>query len=84
MRIINVGSMPRFWWINPWATARALHDAVGALKAYADRSDDLIDLQASTTENLRGEVFELRERLADLNEQILSGNAITPDAQSHE
>ena len=84
MRIINAGSMPRFWWLNPWATARALHDAVGALKAYADRGDDLIDLQASTTDSQREEILELRERLADLNEQILTGRAIVPDAAPHE
>jgi len=39
MLIIKGQTLPRFWWLNPWTTARALAVTVNALRAYADRAD---------------------------------------------
>lgn len=42
MLIIKPDSMPRFWWLVPWAYARQLHRNCVALKALCDRQDDLL------------------------------------------
>lgn len=42
MNIIRPDSMPRLWWLNPWATCRYLHKALVAVNALADRQDDLL------------------------------------------
>ena len=40
MLIIKPDSLPRFWWLFPWAYARQLHRNCTALKALTDRLDD--------------------------------------------
>ena len=40
MTIIRPDSMPRFWWLVPWAYARQLHRTANALRALSDRLDD--------------------------------------------
>ena len=42
MLIIKPDSMPRFWWLVPWAYARQLHRNCVALKALCDRQDDVL------------------------------------------
>ena len=42
MLIIKPDSMPRFWWLVPWAYARQLHRNCVALKALCDRQDELL------------------------------------------
>ena len=42
MNIIRPDSMPRFWWLVPWATCRYLHKALVAVNALADRQDAVI------------------------------------------
>jgi len=42
MNIIRPDSMPRLWWLNPWATCRYLHQALVAVTALADRQDAVI------------------------------------------
>ena len=32
-------TLPRFWWLRPWTTARTLAVTVDALRSYADRAD---------------------------------------------
>jgi len=39
MFIIKASTLPRFWWLRPWTTARTLAVTVDALRAYADRAD---------------------------------------------
>jgi len=39
MFVIKNHTLPRFWWLRPWTTARTLAVTVAALKAYADRAD---------------------------------------------
>ena len=56
MNIIRPNMMPRLWWLNPWATARYLHDAATALKAYADKADQVIDMQAAVIDDLKDEL----------------------------
>ena len=48
--------MPRLWWLNPWATARYMHDAATALKAYADQADREIEMQAAVIDDLKDEL----------------------------
>ena len=42
MLIVKPNSMPRFWWLCPWAYARQLHRNCNALRALCDRQDDLL------------------------------------------
>ena len=42
MLIVRPDSMPRFWWLCPWAYARQLHRNCNALRALCDRQDDLL------------------------------------------
>lgn len=84
MNIIRPHSMPRGWWLCPWAYAIVLHRAANAVKAYADRLDDIIDLQRSIIDDQSDEIRRLRQRVEDLNDAVISGKAIIPDAQPHE
>ena len=80
MLIIRPNSMPRFWWLFPWAYARVLHMSANALKAYADRLDDILDIQRSLIEQQSAEISTLKLRIEELNEAVIRGTAITPDA----
>lgn len=84
MTIIRPHAMPRFWWLCPWAYAIVLHRAANAVKAYADRLDDIIDLQRGIIDDQSAEIRRLRQRIEDLNDAVISGKAIIPDAQPHE
>jgi hypothetical protein len=84
MNIIRPDSLPRLWWLNPWAYARTLHMGANAVKAYADRLDDILDIQRSLIEEQAAEIRTLKERVADQNDAIIRGVAITPDAHPHE
>ena len=42
MFVIKNHTLPRFWWLRPWTTARTLAVTVAALKAYADRADEAL------------------------------------------
>lgn len=37
--VVRGTTLPRFWWLKPWSTARALAVTVNALRAHADRAD---------------------------------------------
>ena len=50
MLIVKGNTLPRLWWLTPWATARSLASTVAALKAYADRADAA--LKASQLETI--------------------------------
>ena len=76
--------MPAFWWLVPWAYARTLHMSANALKAYADRLDDLHDLQRTIIEDQAADIRMLRQRVRDQDDAIIKGTAITPDAYPHE
>jgi hypothetical protein len=39
MFVIKGNTLPRFWWLRPWTTARTLAVTVDALRAHADRVD---------------------------------------------
>jgi hypothetical protein len=84
VNIIKPNSLPRFWWLNPWGTAKTLHQAVTALKPYADRIDDLIEIQSRVIDKQSAEIRTLQLRIADQNDAIIRGVAITPDAKSYE
>ena len=75
--------MPRLWWLNPWGTAKTLNRAVTALKPYADRIDDLIDIQSRVIDDQSAEIRLLKARVADQNDAIIRGTAITPDARPY-
>ena len=84
MTIIRPNKMPAFWWLVPWAYARTLHMSANAVKAYADRLDDIVNIQLEIIEKQAEEIRTLKARIADLNDAIISGKAITPDAEPHE
>jgi hypothetical protein len=42
MLIIKPNSMPPLWWLFPWSYARQLYRNGQALKALADKQDDLL------------------------------------------
>ena len=79
MNIITNESLPRLWWLNPWKTARYLHQAVGAVKQYSDRMDLLIDIQSRVIDDQSAEILQLRERVAELHDSITAGASV-PDA----
>jgi hypothetical protein len=81
VKIYNRNDMlPPFWWVFPWATARELHRIAKATLDWGDSADLALDLQARIIEDQSAEISRLRLRLEDLNEEILRGRAITPDA----
>jgi len=80
MITIRPNKMPAFWWVCPWAYARTLHMSANALKAYADRADRTIETQIRVIENLQADIGTLRQRIADQDDAIIKGTAITPDA----
>ncbi len=81
---IRPNKMPAFWWLVPWAYARTLHMSANALKAYADRLEDLHDLQRTIIEDQAADIRLLRQRVRDQDDAIIKGTAITPDAYPHE
>jgi hypothetical protein len=81
---IRPNKMPTLWWLVPWAYARTLHTSVNALKAYADRLDDILDIQRSLIEEQAAEIRTLKLRIRDQDDAIIRGTAITPDAHPHE
>ncbi len=84
MITIRPNKMPAFWWLVPWAYARTLHMSANALKAYADRLDDLHELQRTIIEDQAADIRLLRQRVRDQDDAIIKGTAITPDAYPHE
>jgi len=77
---IRPNKMPRFWWLFPWSYARVLHMSANALKAYADRLDDILDLQRRTIAKQAADIKLLQARVRDQDDAIIKGTAITPDA----
>jgi hypothetical protein len=84
MITIRPNKMPAFWWLFPWAYARTLHMSANAVKAYADKADICIDMQARIIEEKDAYIRTLKLRIADQNDAIIRGTAITPDAYPHE
>jgi len=81
---IRPNKMPAFWWVCPWAYARTLHMSANAVKAYADRLEDLHDLQRGIIEDQAADLRMLRQRVRDQDDASIKGRAITPDAYPHE
>jgi hypothetical protein len=84
MTIIRPNKMPALWWLIPWSYARTLHMSANAVKAYADRLEDLHDLQRGIIEDQAADIRLLRQRVRDQDDAIIKGTAITPDAYPHE
>jgi hypothetical protein len=84
MLIIRPNKMPTLWWLFPWAYARTLHMSANALKAYADRLEDMLDLQRRTIAKQSADIKLLQARVRDQDDAIIKGTAITPDAHPHE
>ena len=83
MITIRPNTKPPLWWLFPWSYARVLHISANALKAYADKSDRIIDAQQQVIENLQADVDMLRQRVADQNDAIIKGTAIVRDARPY-
>jgi hypothetical protein len=81
---IRPNKMPTLWWLVPWAYARTLHISANALKAYADRLEDMLDLQSRTIKRQAADIQLLKARIADQDDAIIKGTAITPEAYPHE
>ena len=84
MLIIRPDSLPRFWWLFPWSIARQLHKNANALKAMTDRQDQALTMQAHIIVDQSEEIANLRQHLRILDDAIVRGRAITPDAHPHE
>ena len=84
MITIRPNKMPTLWWLVPWAYARVLHMSANAVKAYADRLDDILDIQRSLIDEQAAEIRTLKLRIRDQDDAIIKGTAITPDAHPHE
>ena len=83
MITIRPNKMPAFWWLFPWAYARTLHMSANALKVYADRLDDILDIQRSLIEEQAADIRLLKARVRDQDDAIIRGTAITPDARPY-
>ena len=70
MTIIRPHSMPRGWWLCPWAYAIVLHRAANALRALSDKQDDTIALQASIINEQQDDIKYLQRRVLDLEDTI--------------
>ena len=81
---IRPNKMPTLWWLCPWAYARTLHMSANAVKAYADRLDDILDIQRSLIDEQAAEIRLLKQRVRDQDDAIIKGTAINPDAHPHE
>ena len=84
MTIIRPNTKPALWWLFPWSYARTLHMAANALKAMCDRQDRALEMQAHIIADQSEEIRFLRQRVEDLNDAIISGKAIIPDAKPNE
>ena len=84
MITIRPNTKPPLWWLFPWSYARTLHMSANAVKAYADRLEDMLDLQSRTIKRQAADIAALKQRVADQNDAIIRGTAITPDAYPHE
>jgi hypothetical protein len=84
MTIIRPNKKPALWWLFPWSYARTLHISANAVKAYADRLDDILDIQRSLIDEQAAEIRLLKARIRDQDDAIIKGTAITPDAHPHE
>ena len=65
MITIRPRTMPRFWWLCPWAYARVLHTSANAVKAYADCLDDIVNIQLEIIEKQADEIRTLKARIAE-------------------
>lgn len=63
MTVIRPDSMPRLWWLVPWAYARQLHRNCNALRALAARLDDAVTLQKVVIADQSDEIANLRRLL---------------------
>jgi hypothetical protein len=84
MTIIRPDSLPRLWWLFPWSMARQLHRNASALKALSDRLDNAVTLQSHIIADQSEEIANLRQHLRNLEDAIIRGSVITPDAHPHE
>ena len=84
MTIIRPHDKPALWWLFPWSYASTLHTAANALRSLSDRQDKALEMQAHIIADQSEEIANLRRRVEDLNEAIIRGKAITPDAHPHE
>jgi len=84
MHIIRTDSLPRLWWLFPWSVARQLHKNAVALKAFSDRLDQAVIMQSHIIVDQSEEIANLRQHIRILDDSIIRGKAITPDAHPHE
>ncbi len=84
MTIIRPNAKPALWWLFPWSYARTLHMAANALRAMCDRQDRALTMQSHIIADQSEEIHFLRRRVDDLNDAIISGKAIVPDAKPHD
>jgi hypothetical protein len=63
MTIIRPDSMPRLWWLVPWAYARQLHRNANALRALSDRLDEAVGIQERIIADQSKEIANLRRQL---------------------
>ena len=84
MITIRPNTKPPLWWLFPWSYARTLHMSANAVKAYADRLDDILDIQRGIIEQQAADIRLLKQRVRDQDDAIIKGTAITPDAYPHE
>lgn len=81
MKIYDRNEMlPRLWWLFPWATARELHRIAKASLEWGDLADGALGVQERVIADQSEEIRRLRERVADLYDDIVAGRACVADA----
>ena len=72
--------LPRFWWLSPWSTARELERIARCQLEWADNADRQLAIDERVLCDQSDEIRRLRERVADLYDDIIRGRACNPDA----
>jgi hypothetical protein len=73
--------LPRFWWLFPWGAARELHRIANASLEWGDEADRALAISSRVMREQSSEIRHLRRQLEDLNEEILRGRIVIPDAR---
>ena len=76
--------LPRFWWLFPWATARELNRIAKAQLVWNCNAARQLDIDYRVLKEQSEEIRRLRERVADLYDDIIRGRACNPDATPEE
>ena len=72
--------LPLLWWLSPWASACELNRIARAALEWGDLADLQLAIDERVIKEQSEEIRRLRQRVADLYDDIIRGKACNPDA----